>query len=128
MRTDIGGKNMMIIELPKKYDSFFKELYETHPEAVTINYSKNFSGGNETIEIAIALSSIMVPAMVTVLKAILKHIQELKRINKENPDEVTIKAKKSDVEIEVILKGSDITKESNIDGLVDKIIKKASKK
>lgn len=117
---------MMIIELPKKYDSYFKELYKTNPTAVTINYTKNFSGGSETIEIAIALSSIMVPAIVTALKAILKHIQELKRINKENPDEVTIKAKKSDVEIEVILKGSDITKESNIDELVDKIIKKAN--
>lgn len=119
---------MLIIKMPREYDPFFSDVLNQDSEAITMSYSKNFSGGKELVEIVVTLSPIILPSLIITLKAILKHIQEMKRMDKENPDEVTIRTKKSDIEIEVILKSSDVTKESNIDELVDKIIKKATKK
>lgn len=119
---------MLIINIPKNYDTYFKEAVDLDKDSVEISYSKNFSGGAETAEIVIALSPIIIPAVIAALKATLKHIQEMKRISKTNPDEIIVKVKRSNIDIEVAIKSSNITPETNIDELVESVIDKAISK
>lgn len=119
---------MLIINIPKNYDTYFKEAVDLDKDSIEISYSKNFSGGAETAEIVIALSPIIIPAVIAALKATLKHIQEMKRISKTNPDEIIVKVKRSNIDIEVAIKSSNITPETNIDELVESVIDKAISK
>lgn len=117
-------KMLLLIEAPKSYEKYFDELAEMDDADVIISYSKNLSGGEEFVEIAVFLAPALLAVIEKILKTILHHIQEMKRIEKENPDEVQVTIKKSDFDIDVVAKTSAIDTKTNVEKFVETIIDK----
>lgn len=115
---------MLLIEVPKSYEKYFDELVEMDDADVMISYSKNFSGGDEFVEVVVVVAPVLLPVISKILKTVLQHIQEMKRMEIENPDEFKVIIKKSDFEIEVVAKSSDIGIETNVENFVERIIDK----
>jgi len=118
---------ILIVNMPKEYDGYFKDAASEAPSEINISYPKHFGGGIETAEIVIMGAAVALPSLVAALKAVLKHIQEMKRLDKENLGEIIISVKKSDVEVDVAIKSESINKDTDVDALVDTVVKKASK-